>query len=718
MILTFLGSWRSTVIIATSIPLAILTSIIVLSAIGETINIMTLGGLALAVGILVDDATVEVENINRNREREPDKDMDTVVLDSASQIATPAFVSTLSICIVFAPMFLLSGVARYLFVPLAEAVVFAMLASYFLSRTIVPTMAKYLLRGDTREAGDVRARNPLVRLQKRFEEGVERLRLSYRSLLKVCLDHRPRFLLAFFGICLGSLAILIPWLGRDFFPSVDSGTFKLHLRAPTGMRIEETANLCDQVEQSIRRQIPTGEVQSVIDNIGLPYSGINLSYSNSAPVGTADADVLVTLSANHHPTDNYIHQLRLTLPKQFPGVTFAFLPADMVSQILNFGLPAPIDVQVVGNDMEGNRRYADTLLSKLKYVSGTADLRIQQPFDQPYLRLRVERTKAEELGFSAHDIAQNLLVSLSGSFQTSPTFWVDPKNHVSYQIATQTPQYRTDTLQDLENIPVTGTDPTATASLMASLVSTQRGAGMGVVSHYNVAPVIDIFGAAAGRDLGAVAGDINKIIDATRQQLPRGSRVVVRGQVQTMRSSYVGLLTGLVFSIVLVYLLIVVNFQSWLDPFIIITALPAALAGIVGFLFLTHTTLSVPGLMGAIMCMGVGTANSILVVSFAKERLLHHGDPIEAAIEAGFTRFRPVLMTALAMIIGMIPMSLGLGDGGEQNAPLGRAVIGGLLFATVATLIFVPAVFSVFHGRHASAETSSPPESDHQPIHA
>ena len=698
MILTFLGSWRSTVIIATSIPLAILTSIIVLSAIGETINIMTLGGLALAVGILVDDATVEVENINRNREREPDKDMDTVVLDSASQIATPAFVSTLSICIVFAPMFLLSGVARYLFVPLAEAVVFAMLASYFLSRTIVPTMAKYLLRGEKNEAGNAPSRNPLVRLQKRFEEAFETFRRSYRSLLEICLHHRRAFLIAFFAACLGSLAILTPWLGQDFFPGVDSGTFKLHVRAPTGMRIEETANLCDLVEQSIRRQIPAGEVQSVIDNIGLPYSGINLSYSNSAPVGTADADVLVTLSANHHPTDNYIHQLRLTLPKQFPGVTFAFLPADMVSQILNFGLPAPIDVQVVGNDMEGNRRYADTLLSKLKYVSGTADLRIQQPFDQPYLRLRVERTKAEQVGFSAHDIAQNLLVSLSGSFQTSPTFWVDPKNHVSYQIATQTPQYRTDTLQDLENIPITGTDPTAPPSLMASLVSTQRGAGMGVVSHYNVAPVIDIFGAASGRDLGGVAGDINKIIDATRQQLPRGSRVVVRGQVQTMRASYIGLLSGLVFSIVLVYLLIVVNFQSWLDPFIMISALPAALAGIAWFLFITHTTLSVPALMGAIMCMGVATSNSILVVSFATEKMMEGSDSVSAALEAGFTRFRPVLMTALAMIIGMVPMALGLGDGGEQNAPLGRAVIGGLLFATVSTLFFVPAFFSVLQG--------------------
>jgi len=709
MILTFLGSWRSTVIIATSIPLAILTSIIVFSAIGQTINIMTLGGLALAVGILVDDATVEVENINRNREAEPDKDMDEIILDSASQIATPALVATLSICIVFAPMFLLSGVARYLFVPLAEAVVFAMIASYLLSRTLVPTMAKYLLRGDKRHAnGSTPSRNPLVRLQKRFEETFEKFRGSYRGLLEICLHHRLIFLIAFFVSCLGSLAILIPWLGQDFFPSVDSGTFKLHLRAPTGMRIEETANLCDLVEQSIRRQIPAGEVQSVIDNIGLPYSGINLSYSNSAPVGTSDADILVNLSANHHPTDNYIHQLRLTLPKQFPGVTFAFLPADMVAQILNFGLPSPIDVQVVGNDLEGNRRYADALLGKMRSVAGTADMRIQQPFDEPYLNLRVERTKAEQLGFTAHDIAQNLLVSLSGSFQTSPTFWVDPANRVSYQIATQTPQYRTDTLQDLQNIPITGTDPMAPPSLMASLVAVQRGTGMAVVSHYNVAPVIDIFGSVAGRDLGGVATDLNKIIDATRQQLPRGSRVVVRGQVQTMRSSYIGLLSGLAFSIVLVYLLIVVNFQSWLDPFIMISALPAALAGIAWFLFITHTTLSVPALMGTIMCMGVATSNSILVVSFATEKMMEGSDSVSAALEAGFTRFRPVIMTALAMIIGMVPMALGLGDGGEQNAPLGRAVIGGLLFATVSTLLFVPAFFSVLQGsRRHPAQTGN-----------
>ena len=594
-------------------------------------------------------------------------------------------------------MFLLTGVARYLFVPLAEAVVFAMLASYFLSRTIVPTMAKYLLRNDAIQDGETAppSRNPFVRMQRRFEESFESFRHRYRGWLESALQHRRVFLIAFFAASIGSVAILVPWLGRDFFPSVDSGSFKLHLRAPTGMRIEETANLCDRVEQSIRQQIPSNEVQSIIDNLGLPYSGINLSYSNSAPVGSQDADILVTLSANHHPTDNYVHQLRLTLAKQFPGVTFAFLPADIVAQILNFGLPAPIDVQVVGNDMQGNRRYADALLAKIRYVPGTADLHIQQPFDQPYLNLRVERTKAEELGFTAHDIAQDLLVSLSGSFQTSPTFWLDPKNRVSYSIATQTPQYREDTLQDLENIPVTGTDPNAPPSLLASLVATQRGTGMAVVSHYNVAPVIDIFGAVAGRDLGGVSTDINKIISDTRQQLPRGSHVVVRGQVQTMRSSYLGLLSGLAFSIVLVYLLIVVNFQSWLDPFIMISALPAALAGIAWFLFITHTTLSVPALMGAIMCMGVATANSILVVSFATEQMDRRSDSVSAALEAGFTRFRPVLMTALAMIIGMVPMALGLGDGGEQNAPLGRAVIGGLIFATVSTLLFVPVFFSV-----------------------
>ena len=698
MILIFLGNWRSTLIIATSIPLAILTSLIVLSAIGETINIMTLGGLALAVGILVDDATVEVENINRNWEAEPEKNFDEIVLDSAQQIATPAFVSTLSICIVFAPMFLLSGVARYLFLPLAEAVVFAMLASYFLSRTIVPTMAKYLLRHQKpgKEAVGT-SRNPLVRLQQRFEAAFERFRERYHRLLEGCLHHRKAFLTCFFVACLGSLAILVPWLGQDFFPAVDAGSFDLHLRAPTGMRIEDTAFLCDQVEDSIRREVPAAEISSILDNIGLPYSGINLSYSNSAPVGTSDADILVTLKANHHPTAGYVSQLRLSLAKQFPGVMFAFLPSDMVTQILNFGLPAPIDIQVSGNDLEGDRVWASQLLQKVRYVPGTADLRIQQPFDEPYLHLRIERTKSQELGFSAHDIAQNLLVSLSGSFQTSPTFWVDPRTGVSYNIAVQAPQYREDTLQDLVNIPVTGTDPTAPPSLMASLVSMKQGTGMAEVSHYNIVPVIDIYGSVQGRDLGGVSRDINKLIDQARGSLPRGSRVVVRGQVQTMRASYTGLLVGLIFAIMLDYLLIVVNFQSWLDPFIMISALPAALAGIAWFLFVTHTRLSVPALMGAIMCMGVATANSILVVSFATEQMAEGKDPLTAALQAGYTRFRPVLMTALAMIIGMVPMALGLGDGGEQNAPLGRAVIGGLLFATVSTLFFVPTFFSILH---------------------
>ena len=699
MILVFLGNWRSTLIIGTSIPLAILTSLIVLSAIGETINIMTLGGLALAVGILVDDATVEVENINRNRELAPDRDLDEVVLLSASQIATPAFVSTLSICIVFAPIFRLSGVARYLFLPLAEAVVFAMLASYLLSRTIVPTMAKYLLRHERVKEKRETSRNPLVGLQRRFESAFERFRQRYRGLLDRCLHHSRAFLSVFFAACLGSLAMLVPWLGQDFFPSVDAGSFKLHVRGPTGMRIEDTAFLCDLVENAIRQEIPGAEVQSIIDNIGLPVSGINLSYSNSAPIGTADADILVQLSRQHHPTDSYIRDLRVKLARQFPGVMFAFLPSDMVTQILNFGLPASIDIQVGGYNLEGNRAWASELLEKIRYVPGTADLRIQQPFDQPYLHMRIERTKAQELGFSAHDIAQNLLVSLSGSFQTSPTFWVNPKTGVSYQIATQTPQYRADKLQELLNIPVTGTDPNAPPSLMASLVSIQRGSDMAVESHYDIAPVIDIFGSVSGRDLGGVSRDINRLIDAARTKLPRGSQVVVRGQVQTMRTSYVGLLSGLIFAILLDYLLIVVNFQSWLDPFIMISALPAALSGIAWFLFITHTTLSVPALMGTIMCMGVATANSILVVSFATEQMVEGKDPLAAALEAGFTRFRPVLMTALAMIIGMVPMALGLGDGGGQNAPLGRAVIGGLLFATVSTLFFVPTFFSLLHER-------------------
>ena len=696
MILVFLGSWRSTLIIGVSIPLAILCSIITLSALGETINIMTLGGLALAVGILVDDATVEIENINRNIAQ--GKEIEQAILDGAAQIAVPAFVSTLAICIVFVPMFFLSGVARYLFVPLAEAVVFAMLASYLLSRTLVPTMAKYLLRGHEQEAGHLgSSKNRLVRWQVRFEEGFERFRENYHGWLEGCLEHRKAFLIAFVVVCVGSLALIIPWLGQDFFPAVDSGQFKLHLRARTGTRIEETARLCDLVEQSIREEIPPKQIESIIDNIGLPYSSINLSYSNSAPIGPGDADILVSLSEKHRPTAEYVHDLRLRLAREFPGVSFAFLPADIVSQILNFGLPAPIDVQVRGYNLEDNRAFADKLFAQIRHVPGTADLRIQQAFDEPYIHINVDRTKAQQVGFSQRDLAQNLLISLSGSFQTTPEFWLNPKNGVSYSIATQTPQYRLDTLQDLQNIPVTG-NPSAPPQIFADLASFRRGVGMGVVSHYDIAPVIDIFGAVQGRDLGGVAADIDKIVDGARKNLPRGSELIVRGQINTMRASYIGLIGGLVFAVLLVYLLIVVNFQSWLDPFIIISALPAALAGIAWFLFLTRTTLSVPALTGSIMCMGVATANSILVVSFAKEQMEEGKDAVAAALQAGFTRFRPVLMTALAMIIGMVPMAMGLGEGGEQNAPLGRAVIGGLMFATVATLFFVPVFFSVLHG--------------------
>jgi multidrug efflux pump subunit AcrB len=695
MILLFLGNWRSTVIIATSIPLSILTSILVLSALGQTINIMTLGGLALAVGILVDDATVEIENINRNLAL--GKEVEHAILDGAQQIVVPAFVSTLAICIVFVPMFFLTGVAKFLFVPLAEAVVFAMFASYLLSRTLVPTMAKYLLQSHIPNPTHVFTGNPLVRMQMRFEEAFERFRGGYRHWLERCLHHRPIFLGGFFGGCVISLAFLIPWLGQDFFPTVDAGQFKLHLRARTGTRIEETARLSELVAQSIRAEIPPSEILSIIDNIGLPYSGINLSYSNSAPIGPADADILVSLNKEHSPTEAYIHDLRLRLPQEFPGVTFSFLPADIVSQILNFGLPAPIDVQIAGYNVAGNRAFAGRLLTRLRQVPGTVDLHIQQPFDQPYLNVDVDRTKAQQVGFTQRDVATNLLISLSGSFQTTPEFWLDPKTGVSYSIAVQTPQYRTHSLQDLENVPVTGPS-NARPEILASVASISRTTGTAVVSHYDIQPLLDIYGSVQGRDLGGVAREINQIVENAKQNAPRGTQVSIRGQIQTMRSSYTGLLGGLAFSIVLVYLLIVVNFQSWLDPFIIISALPAALAGIVWFLFVTHTTISVPALIGSIMCMGVATANSILVVSFAKEQMAEGRDAIVSALNAGFTRFRPVIMTALAMIIGMVPMALGLGEGGEQNAPLGRAVIGGLLFATVATLFFVPLFFSLLHG--------------------
>jgi CzcA family heavy metal efflux pump len=699
MILIFLGSWRSTLIIAVSIPLSILTSIIVMAALGETINIMTLGGLALAVGILVDDATVEIENINRNIEE--GKEVEHAILDGAQQIAVPALVSTLAICIVFVPMFFLTGVARHLFVPLAEAVVFAMLASYLLSRTLVPTMAKYLLRTRAEEEAAHEAaarRSTFVRLQESFEQRFEALRRRYHRALDHCLLHRGTFLFAFLAVCAVSM-VLIPFLGRDFFPAVDAGQFKLHLRAHAGTRIEETARLCELVDQEIRRAIPSHEILSVIDNIGLPYSGINLTYSTSAPIGTADADIFVALAEGHRPTAGYVHDLRLRLARAFPGVAFSFLPADIVSQILNFGLPSPIDIQVSGYDLDGNRTYAEQLREKLKLVPGAVDLRVHQTFDQPKLHLDVDRTRAAELGFTQREVASNLLVSLSGSFQTAPSFWLNPKNGVSYSIVTQTPQYRNASFEDLANIPVSGA-LAPRSGILGNLATVRRGVGMGVVSHYDVAPVVDIFGSVQGRDLGGVAEDLDRIIAASDKGLPRGSQVSVRGQIQTMRSSYVGLLAGLVFSIVLVYLLIVVNFQSWTDPLIIISALPAALAGIAWFLFVTGTTLSVPALMGSIMCMGVATANSILIVSFAREQMEAGRSALQAALVAGFTRFRPVLMTALAMMIGMVPMALGLGEGGEQNAPLGRAVIGGLMFATVATLFFVPALFSVMHARH------------------
>jgi multidrug efflux pump subunit AcrB len=693
MILLFLGSWRSTLIIAVSIPLSILTSVVMLSFLRETINIMTLGGLALAVGILVDDATVTIENIERYLEE--GRELRTAIFDGAAQIAVPALVSTLCICIVFLPMFFLSGVARYLFVPLAEAVVFAMLASYILSRTLVPTLAMYLLRPHAHS--DAPTRNPFAWFQRGFERGFERTRAAYRSLLTGLLSQQAAFVAMFLAVCLAAW-FLVPWLGENFFPASDNGQFILHLRAKTGTRIEETARLADIVEAAIRREIPAGELNNIIDNIGLPYSTINYMYSRSGFIGTADADVLVTLKQGHRPTADHMRALRRRLPEEFPGVTFYFVPADIVTQILNFGLPAPIDVQIEGNDLEGNRQVANKILDELRQVPGLTDLRIQQNFDYPKLQVTVDRTKAAGAGFTPRDVSNSVLLSLSGSNQVSPAYFLNWQNGVSYSLIAQAPQYSIQSLQDLQNIPISGSDTTR-PQILGDVATIARSNGMAVISHYNTRRVVDVYGSVQDRDLGAVGRDIARIVDANRPHLPRGSFVTLRGQVDTMRASYLGLLGGLAFAIVLVYLLIVVNFQSWLDPFIIITALPAALAGIIVFLFLTGTTLSVPALMGAIMCMGVGTANSILVVSFAKERLADHGDALQAAIEAGVTRFRPVLMTALAMIIGMIPMALGLGEGGEQNAPLGRAVIGGLLCATIATLVFVPAVFSLLHGR-------------------
>jgi multidrug efflux pump subunit AcrB len=701
MILLFLGSWRSTLIIAVSIPLSILTSVITLGFLGETINIMTLGGLALAVGILVDDATVTIENIERYLEE--GRELRAAIFEGAAQISVPALVSTLCICIVFLPMFFLGGVARYLFVPLAEAVVFAMLASYVLSRTLVPTLAMYLLRRHDHHAA--LSRNPFVLMQRGFERGFARIREAYRGLLVRLLSRQGAFVSAFLAVCLLAW-LLLPWLGENFFPTSDNGQFILHLRAKTGTRIEETARLADLVEAAIRREIPPGELESIIDNIGMPYSTINTIYSRSGFIGAADADILVTLGKNRRPTEDHMRTLRRRLPEEFPGVTFYFVPADIVTQILNFGLPAPIDVQIEGSDLQGNRQVANRMLTELRQVPGLTDLRIQQNFDAPKLEVSVDRTKAAGAGFTPRDVANSVLLTLSGSGQTNPATFLNWQNGVSYSLVTQAPQYSVQSLQDIQNIPLGGATADSRPQILGDVASIERGNGMAVISHYNTRRVVDIYGSVQDRDLGAVGRDIARIVDANRAHLPRGSFMTLRGQVETMRASYLGLLGGLAFAIVLVYLLIVVNFQSWLDPFIIISALPAALAGIIVFLFLTQTTLSVPALMGAIMCMGVGTANSILVVSFARERLAAHGDAREAAIEAGFTRFRPVLMTALAMIIGMIPMALAMGEGGEQNAPLGRAVIGGLVCATIATLIFVPAVFSLLHGgrRRAAAE--------------
>ena len=692
MILLFLGSWRSTLIITISIPLSILSSIILLSALGETINIMTLGGLALAVGILVDDATVTIENINRHLEE--GRDVESAILEGSRQILVPALVSTLSICIVFVPMFLLTGVARYLFVPMAEAVVFAMLTSYVLSRTLVPTLAKYWLR--TREQEHAAAANPNAwqRMQRRFEAQFEAFRERYHYWLGVVLGHGRTFIAVFLGGVLLSL-LLYPLLGRNFFPEVDAGQIKLHLRAPTGIRVEQTAALVDHVEAAVRGVIPASELASIVDNVGLPVSGINLTYGNSGTIGTSDADVLITLTAGHRPTTEYVRQLRERLPQQFPGMSFAFLPADIVSQILNFGLPAPIDVQVVGPSPK-NREVANHLLEAMRHIPGLVDLRVQQTFNHPELLVSTDRSRAEQLGISQKDIANNLLLTLSGSGQISPTFWLNPETGVQYPIVAQAPQYRMASLQDLQNVPI---NAAGQSQILGGLATITRGFGPSVVTHYDAQPVIDIYGAVQSRDLGAIAKELNELIAAQDGKLPKGTRLVARGQMETMTSSYTGLIVGLTGAILLVYLLIVINFQSWLDPFIIITALPAAIAGIAWVLLLTGTTLSVPALTGAIMCMGVATANSILMVSFARARMSEGASARQAALDAGLTRFRPVLMTALAMVIGMLPMALGLGEGGEQNAPLGRAVIGGLVFATIATLFFVPTVFASLHGR-------------------
>jgi CzcA family heavy metal efflux pump len=710
MILLFLGSWRSTVIIATSIPLAILSSVAALALIGGTLNIMTLGGLALAVGILVDDGTVTIENINFHLEQ--GKQVKPAILDGAGQIVTPAFVSMLCICIVFIPMFALKGVAGYLFQPLAEAVVFAMVASFILSRTLVPTMAGYLLQPHRVEAGERKAsRNPLVRFQRGFESRFERAREGYRNLLAMAIAYRGRFVIGFLLVAFGSFG-LYPFLGSNFFPSVDSGQIELHVRPPVGTRIEDASAMFGEIEKTIRQVIPPSDLGTIVDNIGLPVSSINTIYSNDGMIGYQDGDIFISLNQGHKPTADYVRELRKKLPYAFPSATFSFLPADIVSQILNFGSPAPIDVQVIGNNLKSDQAYAVTLLRRIRTIPGIADARIQQSADDPQLNVDVDRSRISQLGLNELNVTNGLDTSLAGTLQTAPTYWLDPTTGVTYPIVAQMPEYRVDTLSDLANVPVTGGGATGSGRLqvlggLAKITRTQTDA---VVNHYNIKPVIDIFANAQDRDLGGVAGDIRQAIAATATAVPKATKVVLRGQVATMQTAFSSLFLGLLAAIVLIYLLIVVNFQSWLDPFIIITALPAAIAGILWMLFATHTTLSVPALTGAIMCMGVATANSILVVSFAREALAAGAPAAVAAVEAAVTRFRPVLMTALAMIIGMSPMALGLGEGGEQNAPLGRAVIGGLLFATFATLMFVPVVFSILHGRDDHKRKANPPD--------
>ncbi|MBU6270403.1 MAG: efflux RND transporter permease subunit [Betaproteobacteria bacterium] len=710
MILLFLGSWRPTLIIAVSIPLSIMGAVLGLAAIGETLNIMTLGGLALAVGILVDDATVTIENISWHLEQ--GKDVETAILDGARQIVVPAFVSLLCICIVFVPMFFLDGVSRFLFVPMAEAVMLAMVFSFLLSRTLVPTMAKYLLRAHhALEAGAApRSRNPLVIFQQAFEAGFARVRRAYRAWLASALAHRTAFVAGFMGFVLASFA-LVPYLGSNFFPAVDGGQILMHARVPVGTRVEETAARFAQIEQAIRRVVPSEEIAAFVDNIGLPPSSINLIYNNTGVIGTQDGDIQIALKPGHKPTAEYVRVLREVLPAEFPDTVFSFPPADIVSQILNFGAPAPIDIQVRGGNLEANFAYASQLVTRLRAIPGVADVRIQQSPRSPVLKVDMDRSRAAELGLTARDVTNSLVVNLAGSSQIAPTYWLNPANGVSYAIVVQTPQRDMDSLTRLAGVPVTG-GAGSSPQVLGGLAEVSRGSANAVVSQYDLQAMVQVNATTQDRDLGAVAGDIRRVIADTAGEVPKGSKVVLLGQVRTMERAFSGLLFGLIGAIALIYFLIVINFQSWSDPFVIITALPAALAGIVWMLFATDTTLSVPALTGAIMCMGVATANSVLVISFARERLAELGDATQAALEAGFVRFRPVLMTALAMIIGMLPMALGLGEGGEQNAPLGRAVIGGLVFATFATLMFVPVVFSLVHrspARHPTAPSSGVP---------